>query len=355
MDPLELVPKPEPASDAATGGKKTKKDIWDILKSLGPAFLAAMVGVMGGWYNLQQAQLAKAAERQEVYTKIMSERESSDNDIRAKMFDMLFKAMFAQGVGAAAIKPGDVSGIKNQVMFLDLLSRNFDTVDIRPVFEDLDKELTKKIYDDKAFTDGQQGDYFAMRAELRRIGRNLAVKQLNALASLPGTMVQSIVILQDKDGNIQAISDDAEANAGADGIPVEVKSDGLSDGAVDISLEYKKTKAGDKSFKAPSFQITFYDLPYIDNSVIDKDVRVGVVLSKYVSTRDLDLFRDRIDKKLTKDYQDLKDGGITRYAELRIIKFPAQYVGHRDRPYLQEIMQDLKGDKKAAESKPAAK
>ncbi len=340
--------------DEQPPGKKTTKDVWDILKSLGPAFLAAVVAVMGGWYNLQQAQLAKSAERQEVYTKIMAERESSDNAIRAKMFEMLFNAMFSKGFGSTAIAPGDVGAIKNQVMFLDLLSRNFDTVDIRPVFEDLDRELTRKIYDDRAFSDGQQGDYFAMRSELRRIGRNLALKQLNALASLPGTVVQGITLIQDREGTVQAIPDEGDG-ANGDGIPVELKADGLSDGAVDISLEYKKTKAGDKSFKAPAFQITFYDLPYIDNSVIDKDVRVGVVLTKYVSTRDLDLFRARLDKKLLKDYEDLRDGGVAQYAELRIIRFPAEYVGHRDRPYLQEIMQDLKGEERTEKEARAGK
>lgn len=41
-----------------------------------------------------------------------------------------------------------------------------------------------------------------------------------------------------------------------------------------------------------------------------------------------------------------KDGGISQYAELRIIKFPAEYIGNRDRPYLQEIIQNLVGDQK---------
>lgn len=115
---------------------------------------------------------------------------------------------------------------------------------------------------------------------------------------------------------------------------------------VDISLEYTRSKASDQAFKAPSFVITFYDMPYIDNSVLDKDMRVGVLLTKYVSIRDLDMFRDRLDKRLIKDYQDLKDGGITQYAELRIIKFPAKYIGNRDRPYLQEIIQSLVGEDK---------
>jgi hypothetical protein len=53
------------------------------------------------------------------------------------------------------------------------------------------------------------------------------------------------------------------------------------------------------------------------------------------------MFRDRLDKRLIKDYEDLKAGGIVKYAEIRLIKFPAKYTGQRDRPYLQEILQDL--------------
>lgn len=323
-----------------------KKDIWDILKSLGPAFLAAVVAVMGGWYNMQQTQLNKSSEMRQVYTNIMTERESSDNTIRAKMFEMLMNAMFAKGFGSANAHPDDVRTIKQQVMFLDLLSRNFDTMDIKPLFEDLDSELTKKIYDEKSYSPKQRGDDFALRAELRRVGKNLSVKQLNALASLPGSFVQGVVLLKDREGVIQAIKDESALNGNGGKIPVEIKPNDISDGMVDISLEYTKSKSSDQAFKAPSFIITFYDLPYIDNSVLDTDMRVGILLTKYVSIRDLDLFRDRIDKKLIKDYEDLKAGGITQYAELRIIKFPAKYIGNRDRPYLQEIIQNLVGDQK---------
>jgi hypothetical protein len=323
-----------------------KKDIWDILKSLGPAFLAAVVAIMGGWYNLQQTQLNKASEMRQVYTNIMTERESSDNTIRAKMFEMLINAMFAKGFGSSNTNPDDVRTIKQQVMFLDLLSRNFDTVDIKPLFEDLDNELTKKVYDEKSYSPKQRGDDFALRAELRRVGRNLSVKQLNALASLPGSVVQGIVLLKDKEGVIQVIKDESASNGNGVKIPVDIKPNDISDGMVDISLEYTKSKSSDQAFKAPSFIITFYDLPYIDNSVLDLDMRVGVLLTKYVSIRDLDLFRDRLDKKLIKDYEDLKAGGISQYAELRIIKFPAKYIGNRDRPYLQEIIQNLVGDQR---------
>jgi hypothetical protein len=317
-----------------------KKDLWDIMQALGPAIIAATVAIMGSIYGYQQAQMTKTSEMREVYTKIMTERESSDNSIRANMFQMLINAMFSKDVGATS-NPDNIRLIKQRVMFLDVLSRNFDTVDIKPLFEELDSDLTKKIYNDKAYSDSAQKDYFVMRSELRRIGRDLSVKQLNALASLPGTVVKNIVLLEDKEGKLQVMQDENTSNGNSDNIPVEIKPQGLDDGNVDILLEYMKTKASDQGFKAPSFIVTFYDMPYIDNSVIDRDMRIGIVLTKYVATKDLDMFRDRIDKRLIKDYEDLKAGGIVKYAEIRLIKFPAKYTGHRDRPYLQEILQDL--------------
>lgn len=328
-----------------SGQPPKKKDLWDIMQALGPALIAATVAIMGSVYSYQQAQMTKASEMREVYTKIMTERESSDNSIRANMFQMLFTAMFSKDV-TSTNNPDNIRLIKQRVMFLDVLSRNFDTVDIKPLFEELDGDLTAKIYNDRSYSDALQKDYFAMRSELRRIGRNLSVKQLNALASLPGTVVKSIVLLEDRDKNLTVMQDESAAKSNGDTIPVEIKAQGLDDGKVEITLEYQKTKASDQGFKAPSFIITFYDMPYIDNSVIDKDMRVGVVLTKYATTRDLDLFRDRIDKRLIKDYEDLKSGGIAKYAELRLIKFPAKYTGHRDRPYLQDILQELVEEKK---------
>ncbi len=163
------------------------------------------------------------------------------------------------------------------------------------------RELVK-IYDGKVYSVDQRGNYFEMRSELRRIGKNLSIKQLNALASLPDSVVKTIVLLQDMKGNIQTMQDETASNGNGDTIPVEIKPEGISDGMVNISLEYQKTKASDQGIKAPSFIITFYDLPNIDNSILDKDMRVGVILTKYISMRDLDMFPDRLERKLIKDY-----------------------------------------------------
>lgn len=322
---------------------KHKKDFWDILNALGPAIIAAVVAVLGITYNSQQASLAKSSEMRQVYTNIMAQRETSDNSIRASMFQMLLNAMFAKGLGTP--NTDALTDVKQRVMFLDLLSRNFDTIDIKPLFEELDQDLTRKL-SDPGLSAQQRGDFFDMLSELRRIGRNLSIKQLNALASLPGSEVSRYVILKNATGELQVIHDESVSSGSTTSQLVEIKPQDISNGSVEIALEYNKSKGSDSSFKAPSFLITFYDLPYIDNSVLDKDMRVGVVLSKYVETGDLDRFRNRIDRKLLQDYEDLKGDGISQYAELRIIKFPAKYIGNRDRPYLQDIIQTLLEEQK---------
>ena len=321
-----------------------KKDFWDIIQALGPAIIAATVAIVGTMYNQQQAQIAKSSEMREVYTKIMAERESSDNNIRATMFGMLINAMFKKEGGLQG-EPTNVHAIKQQIMFLDMLSRNFDTVDIKPLFEDLDNQMTKEIYNEKEFPDDLRGEMFVMRADLRRIGKNLSIKQLNALASLSGSEVRRVVIMQMQDGAMQVIPDEPPEGK-TDDFPVELKPELMQDGVIDLTLDYKKSKVADQGFKAPSFYITFYDLPYIDNSVLDKDMRIALVLTKFFNVQDLDKFRSKLDRRLLRDYQDMKDGGIAKYAEVRLIKFPAKYTGHRDRPYLQEILQDLVDDNK---------
>jgi hypothetical protein len=331
---------------------KQKKDLWDILNALGPALIAAVVAVLGIMYNSQQAEIAKSSEMRQVYTNIMAQRETSDNSIRATMFEMLFNAMFDKGLDAAERNPEDIHALKKQVMFLDLLSRNFDTVDIKPLFEDLDRTLSRKIYSPEGYSIQQRGDFFALRGELRRIGRNLSVKQLNALASLSGSAVTRFVILETGDGEIQVMKDESASNANGQALPVEIKVSDMADGMLDISLEYRKSKATDPGFKAPSFITTFYDLPYIDNTVLDKDMRVGGVLSKCVNTSELDRFRNWLDPKLTRDYEELRDSGITQYAEIRIIRFPAEYIGNRDRPYLQDIIHSLVEEQKGQSTGP---
>jgi hypothetical protein len=121
----------------------------------------------------------------------------------------------------------------------------------------------------------------------------------------------------------------------------------MRDGRVRIRLDAPTGGAG---FKVPpEFQVSFYDMPYIDNSRLSSETRVAVVLEKYVSPTGYRNFLDEIeDKGLQEDYRELiKRADTCDRAVVQVVRFPENYLGLRDRPYLEEVLSRIQGDTQA--------
>ncbi len=96
--------------------------------------------------------------------------------------------------------------------------------------------------------------------------------------------------------------------------------------------------------EAPRFSITFYDMPYIDNTRFTTGSRLAVILEKFISPADYAPFLEQItEPTLRQDYLDLSASKprILRMAVLRLVLFPEGYLGLRDRPYLEEVIQQI--------------
>jgi hypothetical protein len=65
-----------------------------------------------------------------------------------------------------------------------LLARNFETIDFKPLFADLDERLTKAI--ERGGKIGVGARYFRERERLRAMARNLAAREANPLSARPG-------------------------------------------------------------------------------------------------------------------------------------------------------------------------
>ena len=117
----------------------------------------------------------------------------------------------------------------------------------------------------------------------------------------------------------------------------------MTDGRVRIRLD---TPSGVPGFKVPpEFEVSFYDMPYIDNSRLSSAARVAVVLEKYISPTGYKRFLDDIeDKGLQEDYRQLiRRADICDRAVVQVIRFPENYLGLRDRPYLEEVLSRIQG------------
>ncbi|VAW42470.1 hypothetical protein MNBD_DELTA03-1111 [hydrothermal vent metagenome] len=318
-----------------------KKDLWDKLSSIGPLFIALAVSAIGGWFNFQQASLEKANHRQELFTSLLAQRERADSNLRATMFNTLFEAYFGGKFSSKTAKrPADSKGneqfnpnaIRSQIMFLNLLSRNFDTIDIKPLFEEVDRQLTVLINDKRAGDDSK--DAFVLRQKLRRVGKSLALNQAKNLASLQQTHTEKVFIKK-------CGSEPAEFHIiGKTQVQSKIIDvTDILDGKVRVVLDTSDS-ASDNGVP-PSFTVSFYDMPYIDNAHLSSNVRLSIVLEQYISPRRFKPFLNQIvdhgiADTVRRSLENGRDSNCDQ-AVIRLIQFPEGYMGLRDRPYLEEV------------------
>jgi hypothetical protein len=361
------------------GGESGGKDFWDKLQASGSVFVGVAVALIGGWYNLQQDSLQRETLVQQTYTEIVAQREKSDNDIRAQMFQRLVESLFGKlevlpttfgpaavaGEAAAGMDPAAqdperelfsapsvderLAHYRKRIMFLNLLVHNFETVDIKPLFNQLDSELS--VLAEGVLQKTGQKNCYALREELRRIGSYVAVRQANALAAAEDAKVRRFEFRlkkKEKDGAIESTIEAISLDNGGTEIPVELVARDLDDGRVRVSIA-PAWLPGDKvdnfaTVRDPDFYVTFYDAPYIDNVRLTSGMRVAVILNRSIPVEKLLLHPDWVaedheTRELLKFYA---DEGVANVAEVTLIQFPDEYTALRDRPYVEKIFEDLK-------------
>ena len=158
------------------------------------------------------------------------------------MFKTLFEAYFKNKIEAAqkAAASGEdtlaraealLIGLGQEIMLSDLLARNFETVDVHPMFEDLDRRLTELI------EQGGRGqtEAFRRREQLRRVGYGATARQTELLQANARAKVQQVKITQcqDSPSSPPVISPDSlpPLPAGAVGLINRV-----GDGSVSLNL-----------------------------------------------------------------------------------------------------------------------
>jgi hypothetical protein len=299
------------------------------------------------------------------YSDLQAQRERADADLRANMFKTLFEAYFKNKIEAAqkAAASGEdtraraealLIDLGQEIMLSDLLARNFETVDVRPLFEDLDRRLTDFI------EHGGKGqiEAFRHREELRRVAYGATARQTELLQANARAKVQQVKITQcqDSPSSPPVITPDSlpPLPAGAIGLINRV-----GDGSVTLNLavpidDPRPFEASpEKPFEAITprqvpLSVTYFDMPSLENVRLADGRRVALTLTRSGSSQACGRFSLQMDETTRKDCADtikvlkaskvLADrGGACSWASLSIILIPSDYISMRDRPYLEEL------------------
>jgi hypothetical protein len=238
-------------------------------------------------------------------------------------------------------------------MLSDLLARNFETMDVRPLFEDLDRRLTDLI---ECGGEGHkvlpgQAEAFRQREQLRRVARGATTRQIELLRANARAEVQQVRIKQCQPSPSSPpvfTPDELPALTGkARGVINRV-----ADGSVSIALRVPTdapvpVASPNGTVESPPIRqmpltVTFFDMPTLENVRLPGGRRVALALTGSASTRTCERFALQMDETARQDCNSRLDVSRERavacsWADVSITLIPKDYIGMRDRPYLSEL------------------
>lgn len=329
---------------------KTKLEVWQI------GFVVLLGAIAASLFYVWQANEA----HNHYYADLQAERERADSALRAEMFKTLVTAYFRrdgdQGSGVASDEKKFAKGetlslpqVERDIMLSDLLSRNFETIDVRPLFEDLDRRLSQLLRDGTVHQNPALKRALELRERLRRVAAGATSRQR---AQLKFPVTYSIVTScrkgeDDAVVTVENLGEQSAATSGPGGLPNAVKglwkdklaafrAVGVGDGEVLMDAFVGATRS-----VPAQFVVSYYDMPLLEQVRLESDERVAFSVARYAS---YDLCKDsELTKSLSMNEQrdvggiclDLAEG--CERVRLAITAFDKDFIAARDRPYLNEL------------------
>jgi hypothetical protein len=305
----------------------TKRDIWDkmavVLQSGGGLLTAVTVAILGflGSNYLKDRENAETASRERmqateanirIYTELMSRREEAESALRKDMFVSMIQTF---------LKPASGS-LDEKVLNLELLSYNFhESLNLKPLFVYIDKQIHASRGPERR----EQLD------RLHRVATEITRKQMLVLEGA-GAKFDRIIDLDSLKRNPGGIPVD-DGTLTLDGISrdfsVVVLEADLAKRELKFRLEVRTPKdtLGNVQTNSAEFWVGFFDFPMIDNTRLDHDQRCALVLNAFEENS----------------------------ADITVVFFPGSYASLKEKPYYQEVVQNLMKTNAMTESASPAK
>lgn len=293
-----------------------KTDI--ILKPMGgllTALAVAGVGFFGTQY-LEQRQSAETNVR--LYAELMSRREEADTSLRQGMFETIINKFLA----------ADLSDPKQSVLAVELLAYNFhDALDLAPLFKDVNRNLMEENLPPYV-------------SRLRRVAREVNAKQLAALSDVGALKTGQVrfpiegearrrpektdqddyAIIRHHRARLDSSFEEKESTARIfqlDAVRVNVDTR-----EVQVRLQVWPSEDAPTEFDE-IFWVGFFDFPMIDNTRLNNGQRCAVVLTQFGDDS----------------------------ADLSLIYFPGSRASLKEKPYYDEVIENLVRTRRLLEEK----
>jgi hypothetical protein len=341
-------------------GKAFYEEVKDWLKVAGIPVVIAL----GGWWVTTQVEVwrerdqnqSDAREQREqktrLYAELMSRREQADSDLRKDMFGKVFDKFFRDARGDR----------REQVLKLEILAKNFhDALDLSPLFKEVHRQiaedsklpaverrklegrltqLARDIGSKQALVLEQSGGKIDVDVDLRcfaKSGRGTSIYPPERVATPPectpaaddtlSASQRTLGVKLPHHGGAPTLCGRQEpSTADATCIDFALSLEGYSAGQAEFLVRLEawprpRKEAASGASAAPgfsgssTFHVSYFDFPLLDYTRLPEGWRVAVVL------QDLD-----------------KDAGVARF---NLVYFPASRASLKDKPYFDEMLDQL--------------
>lgn len=277
-----------------------KSKYWiDILAKLLPGIGAIIAGIL---IPLVIHINGEKNRSNELYAEIVSNRERADSELRAQTFKNLIECFFGNSTQQKTSK--------ERLTFLRLLALNFhESFDLKPLFEELESAL-----------EGEE------KQKAREIAREVVGKQEAMLSHIEEGMVFERTLYEGEENGIMLPPDKQKAYNGHR-LGVHATEIGENEDYVRLHVFDIPEGIIDRGNEAEiSFRLSYYDMPFVDNTKLFNGTRFAITLKEVVTKT--------------------SDKSGRKAATIKVIFFPESYMSSRDRPYLDEMLGQLKRTKK---------
>jgi len=284
------------------------KDWWDkaaiILHPVG-GLLAALAVAGLGFFGSQFLEKRQSEEtRARFYSELISKREEADSALRKDMFMSIIQAF---------LKPESTS-IDDRLVKLELLAYNFhESLNLKPLFVQLQTDIARSGAPGK----GVQSD------RLERVAREVVRKEMVVLEGVGSSFGRTVDFdaVSESPGGLAL--DPARLTLGGitRDFAIVVKKVDVPDKELQVRLEVRTPRQGSSEVETDEseFWTDFFDFPMIDHTRLSRDQRCAVVVNNFGKAS----------------------------ARIAVVYFPGSYASLKEKPYIQEMIQELLGAKQA--------
>jgi len=355
-----------PAAPAAVA--KSQKDIWDKIEILSRPIIAsltaAVIAIIGFFGQNTITELSSQEQNARLYTELLSRREEAESSLRKDMFKEIMSGFFtkieAKGnskeqilEGGEEYKGDDIKdNLSKKILKLEMLALNFgDSLSIGPLFTELSSDIERVLMANRNTIDDWKTVAGPYQKRLRSLAKRLASRQLATISSGRNSSDKNEFKISVKTELVEVPDEDEDSESKVfywmseedqnvvdgdklklDGVirffEITLSNADLENYTVSVSIKIleipeDKFNKKDNSTRGPEivahedFNLDFFNFPLIDNTRLSHNHRFALIIEEFDSNT----------------------------IELKGVLFPGVYASQRDKPFLNEAIDDLKANK----------